>query len=49
MIEEDRPMNNETKIMLLKQRKAMLEARGSHNNKLIAKINRRIRALEGKE
>ena len=42
-------MNNETKIMLLKQRKAMLASRGPHNNKLISKINRRIRALEDKQ
>ena len=42
-------MNNETKIMILKQRRALLEARGTHNNKLIAKIDRQIRALEKKE
>lgn len=42
-------MNNETKIMILKQRRALLEARGSHNNRLVAKIDRRIRALENKE
>lgn len=42
-------MNNEQKIMILKQRRALLEARGSHNNKLIAKIDRRIRALEKKD
>ncbi len=39
-------MNNEAKIIILKQRRALLESRGSHNNKLIAKIDRRIRALE---
>ena len=39
-------MNNETKIMILKQRRALLKSRGIHNNKLIAKIDRRIRALE---
>lgn len=42
-------MNNEQKIMILKQRRALLEARGSHNNRLVAKIDRRIRALENKE
>ena len=41
-------MNNEVKIMILKQRRALLESRGSHNNKLIAKIDRKIRALEKK-
>jgi hypothetical protein len=42
-------MNNEQKIMILKQRRALLEARGSHNNRLVAKIDRQIRALEKKE
>ena len=42
-------MNNEVKIMILKQRRALLESRGTHNNKLIAKIDRRIRALEKKD
>lgn len=42
-------MNNEQKIMILKQRRALLEARGTHNNRLVAKIDRRIRALESKE
>lgn len=42
-------MNNEQKIMILKQRRALLEARGSHNNKIVAKIDRQIRALERKE
>jgi hypothetical protein len=41
-------MTNEQKIMILKQRRAILEARGSHNNKLVAKIDRRIRTLENK-
>ena len=39
-------MNNEQKILILKQRRALLESRGPHNDKLVAKINRRIRALE---
>lgn len=39
-------MNNELKIKLLKQRKALLESRGPHNCKLIAKIERQIRARE---
>lgn len=39
-------MTNEQKILMLKQRRAILEARGSHNNRLVAKIDRRIRALE---
>lgn len=42
-------MNNETKIMILKQRRALLEARGTHNNRLVAKLDRKIRALESKE
>ena len=42
-------MNNETKIMILKQRRSLLEARGTHNNRLVAKIDRQIRALEKKE
>lgn len=42
-------MNNEVKIMILKQRRALLESRGTHNNKLIAKIDRKIRALEKKD
>ena len=42
-------MNNEQKILILKQRKALLQARGSHNDKLVAKIDRRIRALEKKD
>ena len=42
-------MNNETKIMILEQRRALLEARGTHNNRLVAKIDRRIRALEKKD
>lgn len=42
-------MTNEQKILMLKQRRALLQARGSHNDKLVAKINRRIRALENKE
>ncbi len=42
-------MNTETKIMILKQRRALLEARGTHNNRLVAKIDRQIRALESKE
>ncbi len=42
-------MTNEQKIMMLKQRRALLEARGVHNNKLVAKLDRQIRALESKE
>ena len=42
-------MTNEQKIMILKQRKALLQARGSHNDRLAAKIDRQIRALEKKE
>lgn len=40
-------MTNEEKITILRHRKALLEARGSHNAKIVAKINRRIRILEG--
>lgn len=39
-------MNNEQKILILKQRKALLESRGPHNNRLVAKIDRKIRVLE---
>lgn len=42
-------MDNETKIMILKQHRALLEARGTHNNRLVAKVDRQIRALERKE
>ena len=42
-------MTNEQKILMLKQRRSLLEARGSHNNNIVAKINRQIRALEKKE
>ena len=42
-------MNNEQKILMLQQRKALLQARGSHNDTLVAKIDRQIRALENKE
>ena len=42
-------MTNEQKILMLKQRRALLEARGTHNNKLVAKIDRQIRVLESKE
>ena len=48
MIKENIPMNNEQRILMLKQRKALLEARGIHNNRLVAKIDRQIRALENK-
>lgn len=39
-------MNTETKIMLLKRRRTLLESRGPHNMRLIAKIDRQIRTLE---
>lgn len=39
-------MTNEQKILILKQRRALLESRGTHNNRLVAKLDRRIRALE---
>jgi hypothetical protein len=42
-------MTNEQKILMLKQRRALLEARGIHNNRLVAKVDRQIRALEKKE
>ena len=42
-------MDNETKFMILKQRRALLEARGTHINRLVAKVDRQIRALERKE
>lgn len=46
MIEGENKMTNEIKIMALKQRKALLESRGPHNEKIIAKINRKIRLFE---
>ncbi len=42
-------MTNEQKILMLKQRRALLESRGTHNNRLVAKLDRRIRALEKKD
>ena len=42
-------MTNEQKIVALKQRRALLEARGTHDNRLVAKVDRQIRALEKKE
>jgi hypothetical protein len=46
MIKENTPMNKELQIILLKQRKALLQARGPHNDRLVAKIDRQIRKLE---
>ena len=40
-------MNRSTRLSLLKQRAALLEARGPHNNKIVNKIKRQIRKLEG--
>ncbi len=42
-------MNKELQITLLKQRKALLQSRGPHNNRLVAKIDRQIRALEAQD
>lgn len=42
-------MTNEQKILMLKQRKSLLQARGSHNDKIVAKLDRQIRALEKKD
>lgn len=42
-------MTNEQKMIMLKQRRALLESRGTHNNRLVAKIDRQIRALEKKD
>lgn len=39
-------MKKEDKIMLLKKRRALLDAKGSHNSKIVAKLDRKIRALE---
>lgn len=38
-------MTKEQEIMMLESRAKNLEARGSHNNRIIAKIKRRIRNL----
>ena len=40
-------MNKETRILLLRSRAALLEARGPHNTKIVNKIKRQIRKLEG--
>lgn len=42
-------MSNEGKLLVLKQRRALLASRGSHNDKLVAKLDRQIRALENKD
>lgn len=39
-------MNKELQLATLKQRKALLQSRGPHNDRLIAKIDRKIRVLE---
>lgn len=39
-------MSNELKISMLKARRDLLEARGSHNARIVAKINRQIRLKE---
>ena len=39
-------MNKELRIMQLKSRAALLEARGPHNGKIVNKIKRQIRKLE---
>jgi len=39
-------MNTETKIALLKSRQQTLLARGPYNLKLVAKLERQIRALQ---
>lgn len=39
-------MNKELQLMLLKSRKALLQSRGSHNDRLVVKIDRQIRKLE---
>ena len=42
-------MNRSTRLLQLKQRAALLEARGPHNAKIIKKIKRQIKKLEGEE
>ena len=39
-------MNKELQLATLKQRKALLQSRDPHNDRLIAKIDRKIRVLE---
>ena len=40
-------MNKSTRILQLKSRAALLEARGPHNSKIVNKIKRQLRKLEG--
>ena len=42
-------MTNEEKISVLRARQQLLEKRGYFNQHIIAKIERKIRALESKE
>ena len=37
---------NQTRILLLKSRAQLLEARGPHNIKIVNKLKRKIRKLE---
>ena len=42
-------MNNETKIAVWSARQKALAARGPHNNHIIAKLARKIRAAQSKK
>ena len=37
----------QTRLLQLKSRAALLEARGPHNSKIVNKIKRKIRKIEG--
>lgn len=39
-------MNKEMQIMLVEQRIKLLEVRGSHNNRLVKKWQRKLRQLQ---
>lgn len=42
-------MNNEDRIAIYRARQRLLNARGPHNSHIVAKLERKIRALEKDE
>lgn len=42
-------MNKEMRLGQLKSRAALLEARGPHNTKIVNKLKRQIRKIEGEK
>lgn len=40
-------MSRDVKILILRNRIKLLESRGSHNSKIVNKLQRQIRKLEG--